>query len=83
VAPNWEAAYRDHTAFISLFDGKTLNGWDGEQGKWDVQDGTIHRHQTLVPKNFVDFGQYHIHYNEAGHETIAELLSAELAETVR
>jgi lysophospholipase L1-like esterase len=25
----------------------------------------------------------HIHYNEAGHEAIAELLSAELAETVR
>ncbi len=64
VAPNWEASYRDHTGFISLFDGKTLNGWDGEAGKWDVQDGAIHRHQTLVPKNFVDFGQYHIHYNE-------------------
>jgi len=64
VAPSWEAAYRDHTGFISLFDGKTLNGWDGEAGKWDVQDGAVHRHQTLVPKNFVDFGQYHIHYNE-------------------
>lgn len=64
AAPSWEAAYRDHTGFISLFDGKTLNGWDGEAGKWDVQDGAIHRHQTLVPKNFVDFGQYHIHYNE-------------------
>lgn len=61
---NWETAYYDHTGFISLFDGKTLNGWEGEEGKWDVQDGAIHRHQTLEPKNFVDFGQYHIHYNE-------------------
>ena len=63
-APNWETAYYDHTGFISLFDGKTLSGWDGEEGKWDVQDGTIHRHQTVEPKNFVDFGQYHIHFNE-------------------
>ncbi len=62
--PNWETAYYDHTGFISLFDGKTLNGWDAEEGKWDVQDGAIHRHQMIEPKNFVDFGQYHIHYNE-------------------
>ena len=66
VAPaaSWETAYYDRTGFIQLFDGKTLNGWDGEAGKWDVQDGAIHRHQTLEPKNFVDFGQYHLHYKE-------------------
>ena len=64
AAASWETAYYDHTGFIQLFDGKTLNGWDGEAGKWDVQDGAIHRHQTLVPKNFVDFGQYHLHYKE-------------------
>jgi hypothetical protein len=57
-------AYFDHTGFVPLFDGKTLNGWSSEEGKWDVQDGAIHRHQTLNPKNFVDFGQYHIYYNE-------------------
>ena len=64
AAANWETAYYDRTGFIQLFDGKTLNGWEGEAGKWDVQDGAIHRHQTLVPKNFVDFGQYHLHYKE-------------------
>ena len=64
AAASWETAYYDHTGFIQLFDGKTLNGWDGEAGKWDVQDGAIHRHQTLEPKNFVDFGQYHLHYKE-------------------
>lgn len=64
AAPAWETAYFDHTGFTPLFDGKTLNGWDSEQGKWDVQDGAIHRHQTVEPKNFVDFGQYHIHYKE-------------------
>lgn len=61
---SWESPYYDHAGFRSLFDGKTLNGWESEAGKWDVQDGTIHRHQTLVPKNFVDFGQYHIFYKE-------------------
>ena len=64
AAANWQAAYNDRTGFVALFDGKTLNGWEAEDGKWDVQNGTIHRHQTLEPKNFVDFGQYHIHYKE-------------------
>lgn len=26
---------------ISLFDGKTLNGWDGDPAYWRVEDGTI------------------------------------------
>jgi 3-keto-disaccharide hydrolase len=50
--------------WVKLFDGKTLNGWESEAQNWDVQDGAIHRHQTLEPKNFVDFGQYHIYYRE-------------------
>ena len=61
---NWQTAYNDHAGFTQLFDGKTLNGWDGEEGKWNVEDGAIHRHQTVEPRNFVDFGQYHIHFNE-------------------
>src|SRR6185436_18879137 len=61
---SWETAYFDHAGFISLFDGQTLNGWESEEGKWDVQNGAIHRHQTLSPKNFVDFGQYHVYYKE-------------------
>ncbi len=64
VSATWETTYYDRTGFVQLFDGKTLNGWEGEAGKWDVQDGAIHRHQTLEPKNFVDFGQYHLHYKE-------------------
>ncbi|MCB1062528.1 MAG: DUF1080 domain-containing protein [Verrucomicrobiae bacterium] len=27
--------------FVSLFDGKTLNGWDGDPKLWRVEDGTI------------------------------------------
>lgn len=62
---NWLTAYNDNTGFVSLFDGKTLNGWEAEEGKWDVQDGAIHRHQMVAPvKNFVDFGQLHIFTKE-------------------
>jgi hypothetical protein len=61
---SWESVYYNNTGFTQLFDGKTLNGWRGEAGKWDVQDGAIHRHQTLQPRNFVDFGQYHLYYDE-------------------
>jgi hypothetical protein len=33
--------FADHTGFASLFDGRTLDGWDGEPGVWCVQDGAI------------------------------------------
>jgi hypothetical protein len=33
--------FADHTGFVSLFNGKTLNGWDGEPGVWSVEDGAI------------------------------------------
>jgi hypothetical protein len=33
--------FADHTGYISLFDGKTLTGWDGQPGLWKVEDGAI------------------------------------------
>jgi hypothetical protein len=33
--------FADHTGYISLFDGKTLAGWDGQPGVWSVEDGVI------------------------------------------
>lgn len=33
--------FADHTGFTSLFDGKTLHGWDGQPATWSVQDGAI------------------------------------------
>jgi hypothetical protein len=33
--------FADHTGFVSLFNGQTLAGWDGQPGVWSVQDGAI------------------------------------------
>ncbi len=33
--------FEDHTGFVSLFDGRTLQGWDGQPGIWSVEDGAI------------------------------------------
>jgi hypothetical protein len=33
--------FADHTGFVSLFNGKDLDGWDGEPGVWSVQDSAI------------------------------------------
>ena len=35
------AARADEQGFQSLFDGKSLNGWEGREGFWSVQDGAI------------------------------------------
>ena len=36
-----QAAAKDEQGFKSLFDGKTLNGWEGREGFWSVKDGAI------------------------------------------
>jgi hypothetical protein len=35
------AAGKDEAGFQSLFDGKTLNNWEGREGFWRVEDGCI------------------------------------------
>ncbi len=40
--PGIEAlAMDDHTGFESIFDGKTLKGWDGDPAAWRVENETI------------------------------------------
>lgn len=34
--------YADNVGWISLFDGQTLNGWDGDPRFWSVKDGAIY-----------------------------------------
>ena len=33
--------FDDHVGWTQIFDGKTLNGWDGDTGVWHVEDGAI------------------------------------------
>ena len=33
--------FNDHNSWISMFDGKTLNGWDGDKNFWHVEEGAI------------------------------------------
>jgi hypothetical protein len=33
--------WNDHEGWQQIFDGKTLNGWDGIPGHWSVEDGAI------------------------------------------
>lgn len=33
---------KDDCGFTPLFDGKTLNGWDGNPKLWSIEDGAIH-----------------------------------------
>src|SRR5689334_24908676 len=33
--------FKDHQGYVSLFDGKTLKGWDGNPKFWRVEDGAI------------------------------------------
>jgi hypothetical protein len=33
--------FDDHAGWTQIFDGKTLNGWDGDSGVWHVEDGAI------------------------------------------
>src|ERR1700676_3619291 len=34
--------YSDNDGWLSLFDGQTLNGWDGDPRFWSVKDGAIY-----------------------------------------
>jgi hypothetical protein len=36
----------DAEGFVSIFNGKDLTGWAGQEGYWDVKDGAISGHET-------------------------------------
>lgn len=40
-APGTQPVEGLEPGFVSLFDGKSLDGWEGDQNIWSVQDGTI------------------------------------------
>jgi hypothetical protein len=61
----------------SLFDGKTLNGWLGEKGYWEVKEGAIvgtsppgtpHHHYMFSTKDYSDF-ELHIDIKLVGYNS--------------
>ena len=38
--------FGDNEGWLSLFDGQTLNGWDGDTRFWSVKDGAIYVEPT-------------------------------------
>jgi hypothetical protein len=59
-APITDVPYGDYTGYRSLWDGKTLNGWDGESDVWSIDNGAIHANTVKTP------GQHHLHYKGPG-----------------
>ena len=55
-SPGGTIAYNDYSGFTALWDGKTLNNWDGESDVWSIDHDAIHADTTKTP------GQHHIHY---------------------
>jgi hypothetical protein len=55
-APITDVPYGDYTSYTNLWDGRTLNGWDGESDVWSIDNGAIHADTTKTP------GQHHLHY---------------------
>jgi len=43
------ADFNDHEGWQSLFDGKSLSGWDGPEDLWHVEDGAIVVRSTVDP----------------------------------
>jgi len=59
-APITDVPYGDYTGYTSLWDGKTLSGWDGETDVWSIENDAIHADTTKTP------GQHHLHYKGPG-----------------
>jgi hypothetical protein len=51
--------FADHTGYTSLFDGKTLTGWDGRPGVWSVEEGVIVGQSTPEKNAGNSFLVYH------------------------
>ena len=45
-------AHESEDGFVRIFDGKTLDGWDGDPVYWSVKDGSIVG--TITPETIVD-----------------------------
>lgn len=67
--PATDTPQPDAEGFISLFDGKTLDGWEGLEGFWSVKDGAIVGAETkehAAPQTFLvckqTFSNFELHF---------------------
>lgn len=51
--------FDDHAGFVPIFDGKTLNQWDGNPDVWKVEDGSIVGVSTVEKPSGNTFIVYH------------------------
>jgi len=56
TSPGGTFEYSDYTGFTKIWDGQTLNGWNGETDAWTIQDDAIQMDTARKP------GQHHIHF---------------------
>jgi hypothetical protein len=68
-AENSPAASASSAGFVSIFDGKTLDGWHGLEGFWSVEDGAITGKETKehpAPQTFLIYNKplsnFELHY---------------------
>ncbi|HXE53191.1 MAG TPA: DUF1080 domain-containing protein [Tepidisphaeraceae bacterium] len=69
AASRLQSGQPDSEGFVSLFDGQTLDGWEGLPGFWSVQDGAItgsENKQHAAPQTFLvckrQFGNFELHF---------------------
>jgi hypothetical protein len=51
--------FNDHTGFVQIFDGTTLNKWDGDPQTWRVEDGAIVGESTSAQPRNNSYISYH------------------------
>jgi hypothetical protein len=52
-------AFDDHTGYVQIFDGKTLNHWDGDPATWRAEDGAIVGESTTEKPRNNSYISYH------------------------
>jgi hypothetical protein len=52
-------AFDNHEGFVQIFDGKTLNHWDGDPATWRVEEGAIVGESTSAKPRNNSYISYH------------------------